>query len=120
MTHQDILFSPTSTFHYSMMLVWAWLLLERESYWIFGMRESSSQCHNNPVLVPSHKPPDPVKNLYDGHNFDLKTRVDIWMMMDVVPVYLCYLFLLLRFSKGGIMYNGGLLVYLYGLVYRHN
>ena len=47
---------------------------------------SSSQCHNNPVLVPPLKPPDPVKDLYDGHIYDLKTRVDIWMRMDVVPV----------------------------------
>ena len=47
---------------------------------------SSSQCHNNPVLVPSRKPPDPVKDLFDGHIYDLKTRVDIWTRMDVVPV----------------------------------
>ena len=48
--------------------------------------KSSSQCHNNPVLVPPRKPPDPVKDLYDGHIYDLKTRVDIWKRMDVVPV----------------------------------
>ena len=47
---------------------------------------SSSQCHNNPVLVPSRKPPDPVKNIYDSQIYDLKTRVDIWTRMDVVPV----------------------------------
>ena len=45
-----------------------------------------SQCHNNPVLVPTRKPPDPVKDLYDSHTYDLKTRVDIWTSMDVVPV----------------------------------
>ena len=38
------------------------------------------------MLVPPPKPPDPVKDLYDGHIYDLKTRVDIWMRMDVVPV----------------------------------
>ena len=47
---------------------------------------SSRQCHNNPVLVSTRKPPDPVKGLYDGQIYDLKTRVDIWTRMDVVPV----------------------------------
>ena len=47
---------------------------------------SSSQCHNNPVLVPLRKPPDPMKDLYDGQIYDLKIRVDIWTRMDVVPV----------------------------------
>ena len=46
----------------------------------------SSQCHNNPVLVPPRKPPDPVKDLYDSHIYDLKTRVGIWTRMDMVPV----------------------------------
>ena len=44
------------------------------------------QGHNNPVLVPPRKPPDPVKDLYDGQTYDLKTRVDIWTRMDVFPV----------------------------------
>ena len=47
---------------------------------------SSIQCHNNPVLVPPRKPPDSVKDLYDGQIYDLKTRVDIWTRMDVIPV----------------------------------
>ena len=47
---------------------------------------SSSQCHNNPVLVPPRKPPDSVKDIYDGQINILKTRVDIWTSMDVVPV----------------------------------
>ena len=47
---------------------------------------SSSQCHNNPVLVPPRKPPDPVKDHYDSQIYDLKKRVDIWTRMDVVPV----------------------------------
>ena len=47
---------------------------------------SSSQCHNNLVLVPPRKPTDPVKDLYDGRIYDLKTRVDIWTRIDVVPV----------------------------------
>ena len=46
---------------------------------------SSSQCHSNLILVPSHKPLDPMMDLYDGHTFDLKTRVDTWMRMDVIP-----------------------------------
>ena len=47
---------------------------------------SSSHCHNKPVLVPPRKPPDPVKDIYDGQIYDPKTRVDIWTSMDVVPV----------------------------------
>ena len=47
---------------------------------------SSSQCHNNPVLVPPRKPPDPFKDIYDGQIYDLKIRVDIWTRMDGVPV----------------------------------
>ena len=47
---------------------------------------SSSQCHNNPVLVPPCKPPDTVKGLYHSQTYYLKTRVCIWARMDVVPV----------------------------------
>ena len=50
------------------------------------MMTSSSQFHNNPVMFPPCKPPDPVKDLYDGQAYDLKTRVNIWTSMDVVPV----------------------------------
>ena len=48
--------------------------------------KSSSQFHNNQVFVPRRKPPDPVKDLYDGHVYNLKTRVDIWKRMNMVPV----------------------------------
>ena len=48
--------------------------------------KSSSQCHNNPVLVHPFNTPDTVKALYDGQTYDLETRVDIWTRMDVVPV----------------------------------
>ena len=67
--------------------MWPWISLDRESFGIWSLRTSSIQCHNNPVLVPPWKPPDPVKDLYDGQTYDLKTRVDIWTRMDVVPVY---------------------------------
>ena len=50
------------------------------------MRTSSSQCHNNPVLVSPRKPPNHVKDIYDGQTYDLKTRVDIWTRMHIVPV----------------------------------
>ena len=73
-------------FYYLMMPMWPWILLERESYWRWSLRTSSSQCHNNPFLVPHRKPPDPVQDIYDGQIYDLKTRVDIWTRMDVVPV----------------------------------
>ena len=52
----------------------------------WSTRTSSSQCCNNPVLVPTCKPPDPVKDIFDGQTYDLKTRVDIWTRMDVVTV----------------------------------
>ena len=68
------------------MSIWPRILLERESCWRWNMMTSSSQYHNNPVLVHPRKPPDPVKDLYDSQTYDLKTRVDIWMRMDVVPV----------------------------------
>ena len=38
------------------------------------------------ILVPYHKPPDPMMDLYDGQTFDLETSVDIWMRVDVALV----------------------------------
>ena len=52
----------------------------------WSLRKSSSQCHNKPVLVPPRKPPYPVKGIYDSQTNDLKTRVDIWTRIDIVPV----------------------------------
>ena len=69
-----------------MMSVWPWILLEMESCLRWNMRTSSSQYHNNPVLVPPCKPPNNVKDIYDGQTYDLKIRVDIWKRMDVVLV----------------------------------
>ena len=66
--------------------MWPWISLERESCWKWNLMTSSSQCHNNPVLVPPRKPPNPVKDLYEVQISYLKTRVDIWTRMDVVPV----------------------------------
>ena len=68
------------------MLMWPCISLERESCWRWSLRTSSSQCHNNPFLFPPRKPPNPVKDNYDGQTYDLKKRVDIWTSMDVVPV----------------------------------
>ena len=73
-------------FHLCMISVWPFLLLERESSWSWSLRKIHSQCHNNPVLVPLRKPPHPVKDLYDGHTYDLKIRVGTWTRMDMVPV----------------------------------
>ena len=73
-------------FYYFIMSMWPWISLERDSCWRCNLTTSSSQCPNNPVLVPPRKPPDPVKDLYDGQIYDLKTRVDIWTSMDVVQV----------------------------------
>ena len=68
------------------MLTWPWISLERKSCWRWNLRKSSSQYHNNPVLVPPRKPPNPVKYIYEGQTYDLKTKVDVWMRIDVVPV----------------------------------
>ena len=68
------------------MSVWPWILLERESCWICILSTSSTQCHNNPVLVPPRKPPDHVRDIYDDRTYDLEKIVDIWTRMDVVPV----------------------------------
>ena len=68
------------------MSMWPWILLDRESCWRWIMRKSSSQCPNNPVMVPPRKPPNPVKDIYDGQTYELKTRVYIWTRMDIVPV----------------------------------
>ena len=86
MDRKESLLSPKYTFHNFMMSMWPWISLERESYWRWSMKTSSSQCHSNPVLVPPRKPPDPVKKLYDCQTYELKTRVDIWTRMDVVPM----------------------------------
>ena len=50
------------------------------------MRKSSTQYHNNPILVPLNKSTNPVRYINTGHIFDLKTRVDIWLIMNVVSV----------------------------------
>ena len=69
-----------------MMSICPWISLERENCRRWSLKTSYSQCHNNPVFVPPRKPPDPVKDIYDGQTHDLKTRVYIWTRMDVVPV----------------------------------
>ena len=86
MNHQGSLFSPTDTFHFFMMPVFLWILLESDSYWILSIRKRSMQCLFNPVLVTPYKPPDLVEAVYDGHNYVMKKRVDIWIWVDVIPV----------------------------------
>ena len=73
-------------FNYFMMSMWPWISLERDSCWRWILSTISRKCHNNPVLVPPRKPPDPVRYIYDSQKYDLKTRVDILTRMDVVPV----------------------------------
>ena len=73
MTPKEGLLSPTDIyFNYFMMSMWPWISLERESCWIWSLRKISSQCHNNPILVPTHKPPDTVKDIYDGQTYELR------------------------------------------------
>ena len=82
-----IFFSPLLlNIYYFMMQMWPWISLERDSCCRWNPGTSSTQCHNNPVLVPPSKPPNTVKDLYDGQTYDPKTRVDIWTRMDVVTV----------------------------------
>ena len=69
-----------------MISMWPCILLERKSYRIWILRKISSQCNNNPVLVPPRKPPDTLKDIYDGQTYDPKKRANIWTRMDVVPV----------------------------------
>ena len=69
-----------------MMSMWPWISLERESCWRWIMRTSYSQCQNNPVLFPPHKPPYSVKGIYYGQTYNQKTQVYIWTRMDIVPV----------------------------------
>ena len=73
-------------FYYLIMSMWPCIFIEREICWRCILSTISVQCNNNPVLVPPCKPPDPVKDLYDGQTYDLKKRVDIWTSMDIVPV----------------------------------
>ena len=73
-------------FYYFVMSMWTWISIERESCWRWRLRISSSQCHNNQVFVPPRKPPKSVKDLYDSHTYDLKTRVDIWTRMDIMSL----------------------------------
>ena len=73
-------------FYYLMMSMWPWIQLQRQSFWIQSLRTSSRQCHNKPVLVLPRKPHDPVKDLYEGQTYDLKTRVDIWTRIYIIPV----------------------------------
>ena len=68
------------------MLIWPWISLERKSCWRWSLSTSSSQCHNNSVLFHPRKPPDHVKDIYDGQTYELKKRLDIWTRMDLVPV----------------------------------
>ena len=50
------------------------------------MRTRSNKCHSKLMLVPSHKPLDTIMDIYDGQKFDLKTRVYVWMRMDVITL----------------------------------
>ena len=47
---------------------------------------SSIQCHSNLILVPYHKPFDTMMDIYDVKNFYLKTKVVIWMGMNLISV----------------------------------
>ena len=72
MTPQENLFSPTAPFWCFIISVWQYISLKRDISWSWSLSKISSQCHSNTVLVPLYKTPDPVKDLYDAHTYDLK------------------------------------------------
>ena len=50
------------------------------------MRTISIKYHSNQVLATPLKPPDLVMDIYGSQTYELKTRVDIWKIMDVVTL----------------------------------
>ena len=103
MNHKDSFLSPTAIYLLFYDFDVALVFLEKESCWIWILRTNSIQYHNNPFFVRPRKPPDPVKDLYDSQNYDLKTRVNIWTNMDVIPVdygtFAWIFHLMVRFSQ---------------------
>ena len=77
-------------------------------------RTNSYKCCSKLILVTSHKPTDHMMDLYDGQTFYLKTRVDIWVSMDMVLVeygtlYQMYHFIIWFFwsvNKINLRWNG--------------
>ena len=61
-------------------------MLERESSWSWSLSTRYIQFHSNQLLVSPCRPPDPVKDIYNVQTCDLKAIVDIWTMMDMLPV----------------------------------
>ena len=96
--------------------------LEREISWINIISANSSQFHSNPIFVTPHKTPNTIMDLYDGWEFDLKSRINIWTRMDVFPikyVTLAHIFqsimrfrLLVVLPSGGIICCDALFLYL--------
>ena len=86
MTHKESFSLLLLYIYYFIIPLWPWILLESESCWIWILSTSSSQCHNIQVLVHPRKLPDHVKDLYYSQTYHLKSGVDIWMRVDVVPV----------------------------------
>ena len=64
-----------------MILVWPWILIDRESSWSWILRTIYIQCQSKLVVVPPHKPPNLTMDVYDSNNSGLKTMVDIWTIM---------------------------------------
>ena len=99
------------------MLVCPCLSLDSDCSWSCSLSKISIRCHSNKFFVTHHKPPD-----------GLKTRVDIWKIMDVVPVeygtfaqtfqLTIWLFhLLMGLTSSGIICCVVLLIFLFLLVF---
>ena len=65
-------FLPYWHFKLFMMSVWPWFYLDRERYWLWILRTSSIQFHNELVFLPPHKPHYHIMDRYDGNTYFLK------------------------------------------------
>ena len=114
-----------------MRSMWPWILLERESYCRWSMMTISRKFHNNPVLVPPRKSPDPVKDFStvmimtwkQEWIYGLGWMCFQWSMENLIRHFNlgCGSFsLLLVFISSGIMWCVILLLCLCGLVFGQN
>ena len=86
-------FFSLNIFSVALDLAWEGKILELESE-----NTRSNQCHGKLIFLPPHKPLDHMMDLYEGQKIDLKTRGDIWIWMDEIPVELGSFGMILKLS----------------------
>ena len=65
-------------------VVQSWIIDIYEFYGLwYNQYKSYEGAKRSP---PYHKPLDLMMDLYDGQKINLKTRVDIWIRMDMIAV----------------------------------